>query len=214
MFFGASCCLSEVHQLLCAVVSCLLLPARDVVRARTTVSSHLLHSRAAPTVVRTRILRLVSCHLLHVRGAPAVVQQPCKQHQHTQDPSALTSPSGRARRTATAAAATLSHKSHINHKTNVSYSRQGSDGSRTSSRGTGNSGSSEEEPARTGANTNVAICSHFRACCLSRSSEGLSAIFKKGCAALKSISHVDSKRRMGRGELSRHGHSTQTLRNT
>ena len=180
LFFGASCCLSEVHQLLCAVVSCLLLPARDVARARTTVSSHLLHSRAAPTVVRTRILRLVSCHLLHVRGAPAVVQQPCKQHQHTQDPSALTSPSGRARRTATAAAATLSHKSHINHNTNVSYSRQGSDGSRTSSRGTGNCSSSKEEPARTGASTNVAVCSHFRACCLSLSAKGLNAIFKKG----------------------------------
>ena len=118
---------------MCAVVSCHLLPARDVVRARTAVSSHLLHSRAAPTVVRTRILRLVSCHLLHVRGAPTVVQQPCKQHQHTQDPSALTSPSGRARRAATAAAATLSHKSHISHNTNLSYSRQGSDGSRTSS---------------------------------------------------------------------------------
>ena len=103
----------------------------------------------------------------------------CAQ-QLAQDPSALTSPSGRARRTATAAAATLSHKSHINHNTNMSYSRQGSDGSRTSSRGTGNCSSSKEEPARTGASTNVAICSHFRACCLSRSSEGLSAIFKKG----------------------------------
>ena len=165
---------------MCAVVSCLLLPARDVVRARTTVSSHLFHSRAAPAVVRARILRLVSCHLLHVRGAPAVAQRPFTQHQHTQDPSALTSPSGRARRTATAAAATLSHKSHINHNTSMSYSRQGSDGRRTSSRGTGSCSSRTEEPARAGANTNVAICGHFRACCLSRSSEGLDAIFKKG----------------------------------
>jgi hypothetical protein len=148
---------------LCAVVPCHLLHARGVVRTRTAVSSHLLHSRAAPAVVCTRILRLVSCHLLHVRGAPTVVQQLCKQHQHTQDASVVTSPSGRARRTATAAAATLSHQSHLSHNTNVSYSRQGSDGRRASSTGTGNCSRRKEEPARTGTSTNVAVCSHFRA---------------------------------------------------